>query len=176
MKNENTMKVVEWRPIHGYFYNYRISSEAKIEREVGPKIWKPIKTYFNQHAKQYRVKLKKLDGGYRTVSVKRLLADAFLGGYKSGMVLVTKNGMKTDISLENLHFVTCEELGKLTGGSGNRLPIKKIDRDGNVINLYSSISEASRRDFISCKAIRLRCKGKIKNEFALNGFTYRYDI
>lgn len=165
-----------WKMIDGYFWPYRINEEAVIERQLDSGRWKEIKKGINWKTRQVYVRLKDKNGVRRRVYVKRLMADIFLGGYKKGMVLSNRDGMTSDVSLNNLVWETQHSIGKRYGGGGRR-SVEKIDREGNVIDLYRSISEAAKKNFISRKSVYIRCHNKLKMEdpFLLLGFSFRFE-
>jgi hypothetical protein len=49
--------------------------------------------------------------------------------------------------------------------------VVQIDKNGNIINEYSSLADASRKTKIEKNTIWLCCKGKKKSA---GGFTWRY--
>lgn len=67
---------------------------------------------------------------------------------------------------------------KLTSEDGKSKDIKvhKLIADGGkIVEFYSSAREAARKNYMSHQAVMDRCNGKIKNEFALCGYTFRWD-
>ena len=115
------------------------------------------------------------DGRDVNVPVKNLVINAFLGGRKPGDIYMHRNGMTSDCHVNNLFKTTRAELGRICG-RGAKKSVEKIDRDGNVVEIYTSVTEAAKRDFINRRSVRLRCINKIKGDpFALTGFSYRYE-
>lgn len=55
-----------------------------------------------------------------------------------------------------------------------RIPVEKVDRDGNVIERYESIKEAADKNYLSRTGIISRCKNRVKKPFTVNGCTFRY--
>lgn len=164
-----------WKLIEGYFWRYRINEEGQVEREVRPDVWRPIASYLNNPRKQLRVHLKRKDGKRVNVTVKRLMANAFFGDLEPGQCLTVKNRMVTDCSLSNLKILTIYENGKRLGGGGRR-SVEKVDRDGNVIDLYKSITEAAKKNFISRKSVYIRCAKKMRGDpFELTGYSFQYE-
>ena len=51
----------------------------------------------------------------------------------------------------------------------------KIDRAGEVVDVYRSAREAAKANYMSYQAVLSRCKGKVKKEYALDGCTYRFE-
>ena len=76
------------------------------------------------------------------------------------MVLHHKNGTVTDNWASNLAYIDRRSLGKKTGASSNRQPVVKINKNGEIINVYSSAREAGRQNFMSYQTINDRCNNK----------------
>ena len=54
-------------------------------------------------------------------------------------------------------------------------PVVKVDRHGNVVAAYESVTEAARREQMNEDNIRKRCKRRIKQDITLDmPYTYRY--
>lgn len=164
-----------WKIIHGYLWLYRINEKAQIERLVGSGHWRAITPFNSSQNHRLFVHMKRADGRRVNVPVKNLMRDAFMDGEKPGMVVSFRNGMYTDCELENLYYTTHIEVAKRLGGNGRR-SVEQIDRDGNVIGLYRSVTEAAKKNYISRKAVYIRCANKLTGDpFTLDGTTYRYE-
>lgn len=166
-----------WKNIDGYFWPYRINDQAEVER-LNPKgNWVRIKHIidFSQSPTYPRVivRMKGLNGKFKNVNVNSLMRNAFFPDLPEGIRLAHKNGMATDCALENLLPMTHSQCGKKNGGR-NRRSIEKVDREGNVVAVYSTTIEAAKKNFISRKAIWIRCKNQLKDPYLLDGYTYRY--
>ena len=167
-----------WKPIDGYFWPYRIYEEAEVQRQIGPDEWRPLSHSISRDTgHEYGrvfVRMRLADGKYKNVFVKGLMVDAFMGGKRPGQVVIFKNGMMTDCALVNLAFSTRKKIGEQTGGASRR-SVEKVDRDGNVVGLYSSVSEAAEKNYISRKSIWMRCTHQVRDPYALDGYDYRYE-
>lgn len=64
---------------------------------------------------------------------------------------------------------------KKTIGKTKPKAVVKIDRNGNVIARYRSMSEAARENPMSKTSIENRTKRKLKHEFAICDFTFRLE-
>lgn len=169
-----------WKPINGYFHPYRINEEAEVEW-LNPKTdeWVRIKPFMVRGKRDISyghlcVRMKTESGRFKNVHLKTLVIDAFFGGKKDGVVYGFKNGSITDCAIYNLYPTTQEEVSGRAGGHLRR-SIEKIDRQGNVLDLYSSITEASKKNFMSRKSVTIRCQNKVKDPFELTGFSFRYE-
>lgn len=169
-----------WKTIDGYFWRYRINDMARVEREKKPGEWIPVKPFIYRDKKHHNssgrlaIRMKTVDGQWMNIFVKNLMIDAFFGGRKPGDVFIHRNGFFQDCSIYNLIRTTEQKVGERTGGAG-RKSIEKIDSDGNVLDLYSSVTEAAEKNFVSRKFVSNRCGKRVKNPFALTGFSFRYE-
>lgn len=177
----------EWRDIPGYNGAYQISWEGKVRtwrwrgdhflkqpRLMIPYIRKPRGKANRRSAREY-VKLTDRNGVSRDVSVLGLMVKVWLGGCPKGMVPYHKNGITSDHCASNIGFATRKKLGKLTGAKASRMPVAKVDRNGEIVDLYPSARAAARANHMSYQAVLDRCNGKIKKPYALDGHTYIFD-
>jgi len=112
----------------------------------------------------------------KEMRVPHLVAMAFLGPIPPGARVVHKNGIHGDNRPDNLEYVTKREMGLRHGGKNSRSrSVFKIAPDGEVVEVYRSARQAAREAFMSCPAVLDRCNGRVKNEFALTGFSYRWE-
>lgn len=58
---------------------------------------------------------------------------------------------------------------------GRRRPVVKVDRDGSIVASYVSAEAAAEANYLAPMSVKLRCHGRIKKEFALIGYTFRYE-
>lgn len=163
-----------WRLIEGFYWPYRINIKAEIERQLDSGRWRPVKSYNDRRTRRLMVHMKRANGVFTSIPVKQLMRDVFMGGERPEKVVSFRNEMYTDCSLENLYFTTRTAVAKRTAGGGRR-SVEKVDRDGNVVDLYASVSEAARKNYTSRKAIWFRCTHRAKDPFSLDGFNYRYE-
>lgn len=168
-----------WKAISGYRYPYRISEEGVVQRQRFDGSWRTLTPYV-QGGKgnngRYAVKMTKGHKEYEVRFLVDLMLEAFGDGKRPpGKVLTHRNGMRSDCAWCNLMWTTPREIGKRYGGGGRR-SVEKIDRDGNVVDLFSSAHEAAKKEYVSRKSIYLRCTGQCKGDpFKLTGFNYRYE-
>lgn len=169
-----------WRDIPGYDGRYQASTEGGIRRywPVSGK-YTLLQPYVRQRRKQtnsnaWRVHISLPDGRRVERTVLELVALTFYG-FIPGKRPIHKNGMQADNSVSNIVFMADRELGKTFGPQSSRRPVVKIDESGEIIACYSSAREAGRANYITGQAVTDRCNRRVKKEFALDGFSYRWD-
>lgn len=187
---ENGKRVIDpnWRIIPGYDGMYEISSMGEVRswknsrypgRAKKPKLLKTItKKSSKAHGSCNRtpyVRLYKEKGKKDVLAVHLLMRDVWMKGKRPNMVVYHRNGDVTDPCLHNLAYIRKSELGKKSGGKANRIPVVKIDRNGEIVECYRSAREAGRKNFMSYDAVLNRCHHKTKNPFALNGYSFRFE-
>lgn len=166
---------MEWKNIEGYRYPYRINEVGEVQRVKEDGTFRTLKQYHDSSKNNYRrvcVSLSCDLGKAKKIPVVSLMTDAFLGGKRKGYLVVHRNGMISDCARENLAFASRKFLGKRHGGNG-RHSVEKIDCNGEVVDVYGSVSEAAKKNHATRKSICGRCTGNIKSE--LYGYTYRYE-
>ena len=158
-----------WEPVPGLKNVY-----ASINGEIKKK-YKTTERLCSQYMKKNNPKagfLVKVDKKERSVA--RMVYQAFNGLIPKELVISHKDGFKWNNQIENLEAVTRAESGKRTGGKSTTKIVLKIDRAGNVVKKYNSTREAAKYEYMSRQTISDRCNGKIKKEFDLNGYSYRW--
>ena len=161
-----------WKEIKGYKYLYRVSDQAEVQKQIPNGKWRTLRPYITQN--QARVSLIRPDGTKHRASVSGLVVDAFMGGTPPGMLRCHKNGMKWDNAVENIVFRTPAQSAKMHR-PGNSRTVLKLDREGNIVDMYKSGSEAARANHISQAAMSKRCLGLIEDPYRLDGYDYLYE-
>lgn len=166
-----------WKFIEGYRFLYRINEYAEVQKREKDGSWRSVaqiaNTGGNKHGVWATVNLAKYPSGYKRVGVVQLMEGRFVPKRKPGQVYIRKNGQSMDCSARNLLLVSAAEATRRRGGPGRR-PVEKIDRDGNVLEVYRSGKEAADANFFHLSTVHKRCKGEVKDPFANTGFTFRY--
>lgn len=163
-----------WKDIDGYKYQYKISDMAEIIK-FDPILqkWAKVNPFLSSWKRLY-VSLQGEDGKRHSVCVANLMADAFMGGKNLGECITYKNGSRMDCCLYNLQKMSRGDACKKSRYAKRR-SVCKVDKDGNVVEVYSSLREASEKNFISYGAIQNRLYGKIKDPYRIDGFNYVYE-
>ena len=164
---------MEWKIVEGTWrWPYRISDQGDIQKQLPNGKWKALKPY--PYSGQLRVQMWVSETEWKRVQISKLVADAFMGGTPEGMFRIHKNGMMWDNAVENLAFTSREASAK-RHRPGNSRPVLKLDREGNVVAIYRSGSEAARENFISQKAMSTHCRGLVEDPYRLDGYQYVYE-
>lgn len=165
-----------WKDIPGYGGKYQVDREGNVRR-----VYRPGKTrsLTPQHKKmcgsQRLVVRLTVDGKAEDRVLMQLVARTFLGPAPDGCVAHHKNGCQSDNYVNNIEYVTKEELGKINGAKSRRKPVAKLGRDGEIVQIYSSAREAARENYMSYQTIIDRCNGRCRSAFAPDGFAYAWD-
>lgn len=167
-----------WRDVGGYGGKYQVSRHGVIRRVYNSGLVRDL-TPFRRKNKITRnrlfVKLT-IDGISKDVPVMQIVARAWLGKTPEGKVPYHINRDVTDNRADNIGFISKDELGKLTARMANkRIPVFAIDAEGNVLEVYGSAREAAKANYLSYQSVLDRCHKKVKNEYALTGFTFRFE-
>lgn len=180
----------EWRDIKGYENLYQVSNKLRVRslynyKRNGTNILKPkIKHGY------YQIGLRK-NKIRKWHQVHRLLAEAFIPDKSNFKSMPYEDRSKIDLnklevnhkdenklnnSIDNLEWCTTA----YNNCYGNRLenvkkknskPVIKYDKNGDFLEEYSSVAEASRQNKVSAGNIVNVCKGRYRQ---INGYIYAY--
>lgn len=167
-----------WRDIPGYGGKYRASRAGDIQRVFRSGAVRDMTPYRKQGRTLRGRLFVKLtaDGRPKEVPVLKVMAETWHNNQDKSLVPYHKNGIVTDNRADNIGFASRRELGKMTGHmSGKRKSVFKVTEDGEEVEVYRSAREAARKNNMSYQTVLDRCHNKVKNPFALDGFTYRFE-
>lgn len=155
--------------IPGYFGRYQVNVLGQILKNGKPMM------RVRKHGK-CEIRLTDENGKRHTHQVHKIVAQVFLKQEPGpDMVLYHKNGDLEDNCVNNLAWINKRELGKKTGAMAKRKTVLKLDSHGDIVHIYTSARAASRDNFMSYQAIIDRCNGKVKSEYAPDGYRYVWD-
>lgn len=171
-----------WRDIPGYDGKYQVSRDGEVRRVIRPGYVRNLKPSRRTNPGALRrnknsvvVKLTK-DGKTRGHKAAKLVALAFLPPPPPGMALYHKNFILSDNRLSNLAYIDRKTLGAISGyHTNNRRPVVKINRTGEVVEVYRSARAAGAANHMSYQTVLDRCNNKVKNPWALDGHNYQWD-
>lgn len=171
-----------WRDIPGFNGKYQASRAGDIRRKFRSGKVRDMTPYKRKGAKAEKISRDRLyvklslDGKSKDVQILKIMVDTWKGKVPDGCVPYHINRIVSDNRDVNIGFITRRELGKLTGGTtSKRKSVFKVDRDGNEVEVYRSAREAAKHNNMSYQTVLDRCNGKVKNEYALDGYTYRFE-
>lgn len=164
-----------WVYLDGYKIPYRINDDGVLQGFFNHR-WRTKALNFSGQSTRPYYSMTLADGKRKNIPAVNLVIDAFLGGRKPGASYLHKNGNKFDCSVYNLKPVTQSYIATNCGGRSKRKAVEKIDREGNVLELYRSEEEAAKKNYISQNSVSRRCRNKIKGDpFKLAGFSFRFE-
>lgn len=162
-----------WKQIDGYLWPYRINEDGEVQKFYKDK-WVELHPYVSGGRARAMVKMRSVDNKKIEVPVVWLMADAFMGGRREGYGIIHKDGMKLNNALWNLEFRPVSKCGLLSCHS-KRKSVLKIDKSGNVVEMYRSLAEAAKNEFVDKNCILQRCKNRVKHPYRLTGYNYQYE-
>lgn len=112
------------------------------------------------------------DGKRKTVYVSHIMAITFFGGIPKGKYVCHKNHDCTDNCLNNLIFRTKKEHYTERDFCYNRKPVLKIDKKGNIIDVYRSIAEAARKNYMDSDQMGKHVHNMLKNPLKFQDYIF----
>jgi len=104
-------------------------------------------------------------------SVHYLVAVSFIENPNNYPMVNHKNHNRFDNNIKNLEWVTYID-NMIHFGKKNGKSVKKLDTNGNILEIYDTIKEASEKNNISSSSISNTCKDKQKTA---GGFKWEYN-
>ena len=169
---------IEWKDILGYEGKYRVSTNGEIYSEISGKILKQFYRGSRPDNKYLVINLCE-NNKQKTVSVHRLVAQAFIPNPNNLPCVNHIDGNKDNNCVENLEWCTYLEnnvhayqyLGKTQRNKRGSKPVLQFDLSNNFIKEYPSVREAIRQTGIT--SIDKVCKKK-QNRKQAGGFKWKY--
>jgi hypothetical protein len=192
-----------WKAVVGYENYYEISDlgnvrslERIITYETKTKLGKVIIRNDIKKAKNLGIRLGNV--GYyitdfqvnsikQTVTIHRLLAEAFIPNPENKATVNHKDGIKTNIAISNLEWATFSEnnkhavdnglrespwTGKFGADNPKSKPVIQLDKMGNVLNRFDNARDAQVKTGASYKHISSCCLGK---RMSTGGYHWKFD-
>lgn len=179
----------EWKWIAGYEGRYEVSNFGRIRsyangrwgnQSVSRKL--RLKHYTNGYPCIVLYK----DGTSKTVSIHRLVAQAFIPNPDNLPEVNHKDGDKENNNVRNLEWMTCSQnsqhaidtglhrpsgIQKKAASEVCSIPVYMYDTNGNLLRVFGSITEASEVTKADKSEIVKCCKGKAKTA---KGYVWKY--
>lgn len=159
-----------WKDIKEYEGLYQVSNLGNVKRKKDNYVFKK-----NKNSSGYRVVTLTKNKMEKSVSVHRLVANAFIPNPKNKSQINHIDGNKMNNIIDNLEWCTASE--NMEHAYKNNLEIlkgKKIiqyDNNINIIKIWNKISDAEKQLNISHGKISMVCRGK-RNK--AGGYIWRY--
>lgn len=152
----------EWKPVVGYEGFYEISDNGEIKSLIKNRLLKPC-----IHKKGYLVVTLTKGNAHKHYYVHRLVAAAFIPNIDNKEQVNHIDGNKHNNCVENLEWCNDAENRMHAYKNGLRkmeelIEVEMVSIDGNFIDKFPSISEASRRTGINIGNISRCCNGGCK--------------
>jgi len=163
-----------WAEVPGYDGRYQASSEGRIRALEADGSWRMMIGRPGRGRVPRNVCLFK-DGRRRQYSVLRVVALAFYGERAEGRLAVYRNGLHGDNRLENVLLMTRSENGRRFGDRSRRRAVCRINGDGEVEEVYRSISSACEETGLNRRTIRKHCEGRRVRELP-SGARFAWDV
>ena len=151
-----------WKDVKNYEGLYQISNLGRVKSLISKnKILKPSK-----NKRGYMIVALSKNKIIKRYGVHQIVANNFIKNEYNKMQVNHIDGNKQNNCVENLEWCNCQEnmlhayKNKLT--NGKRIPVMQLDLDGNLIKIWNSQIEASRKLNISSVAISRCCNGITK--------------
>lgn len=178
-----------WKDIEGYEGKYQISNYGRVKSF--PKWVKRRNCYILTKEKILKPKIDK--DGYilvnlyspnRTFKIHRLVAQAFIPNPDNLPIINHKDCNPSNNIVFNLEWcdyhynnsypLTSQKRIKSSRNGKHSFPILQYDLEGNLLNEYPSIREASRQLGVSNGNITLCCSDKYPHSKTAYGFIWKY--
>lgn len=170
----------DWFSVPGFdgFYEVNVDGVVRTWREVGrcprakePKILKPCV----RGSSRACVRMTDACGKKHDVTVARVMAEVFLGGVPKGMVAYHKDGNQQNNCLYNIGITEKKNVGKMFGAKMKRKPVLKVSKGGDILEVYKSVEDAFRKNYMSATQIERHLHKRVKEPFKFQDWTFVYD-
>ena len=174
MDHNDLISTEVWKDIPiDTLYHYQASTLGRVRKVLPDGKYILLKPTHDEKSNTITVTLRLPNDKKIKKCVLTIIGETFLGK-KDGYKFYLKNKIKTDARLSNIGYATASEISKMANKS-KRKTIFKIDKQGNVVEIYTDTRDCARKSFFSQQAIASRCAGNRKSIFAIDGYAYCYE-
>lgn len=142
-----------WKPT---LFGYDVSNLGRVRNSKTKKVLTTRKTHGSMIAYM------KQNGKLVSRSVGKMVYEAFVGKIPDGYVIYHRNRVPEDCSLINLEVCKNNEFQKRYGKKRAKT-IVMVNKDGEIVDIFSDAYECAKKLFYSDKTIRRRCNGLFEN-------------
>ena len=164
--------------------NEYISPTGKIYKYCGDNMYFQKKTFINNHNGYLYINIQNENNDTVQKRVHRLVAQEFLDNPENLPIVMHKDNNKANPELNNLKWGTVSENTKSSFDDGleendkgfddsQSVPVCQFDMNLNLLNIYGSISLASKATGIGKQGIIYQCNHCVKTKPRC-GFYFRY--
>lgn len=171
--NDFSSPIESWRKIPETQKQYLVSSLGRVKVVYKSGKEKILSQYAKSGRKKLMVKIPIEEKKYKEFHIHQLVANAFIPNPDNCECVFHKNGDILNNMSKNLRWIDRVELGQITGGLTNSMPVFKKDaKTKEVIDWYESMAEAGRQNYLHRETIRLCVSGELKTA---GGFIWEID-
>lgn len=164
--------------------NDYITPSGKVYTDYGNNKFYPKSSFVNKHNGYLYIGLNGIDGKAFQRRLHRVVAETYLPNPDNLPIVMHKDNNKANPELENLKWGTVAENTKaafdaglaqndIGFGDSQSIEVIQLDMNLNIINIYGSISEASRATGIGKTGIIYQCNHKVRTKPRC-GYYFRY--
>lgn len=173
IKNDFYDPIETWRKVEIAIKPYYVSSLGRVKVIYKNGKEKILSQYAKSGRTKLMVKIPVDEKKYKEMHIHKLVASAFVNNPNNYECIYHKDGNIFNNSCKNLVWIDRSELGKLTGGLTNSIPVfKKDPKTKEIIDWYESMAEAGRKNYIHRETIRMCVNGELKTAA---GFLWEVD-
>ena len=162
--------------IKGYGGKYYITSQGDVYRRY--KTCERKRKVHKRGAWVYGLELSDDKGQRRWFSINHLMKTHFFNCDDPRYGVMHKNGMQEDCSLQNLRLMPVSDILQFNAASASRARQKAVvaicSHTDEVLDIYPSAREASRRHHVSCQSVVNWCNGTHNNSL-IPDFDFMWD-